>query len=116
VATHTVVRPDRPYQGRRAGSPQDRPEVDALAAAKETDASTRPESCPQKRPSRVAVCSDIAGKLAQDPTVIRSSGDPGLDEAAVASLSPGRITIGRTTWSREARIRLRAAAIKFEIK
>jgi TonB family protein len=31
----------------------------------------------------VRVCSDDTGKLAQDPTILRSSGNPGLDEAAV---------------------------------
>jgi TonB family protein len=31
----------------------------------------------------VRVCADEAGKLTQDPVITRSSGDPGLDEAAL---------------------------------
>jgi TonB family protein len=31
----------------------------------------------------VRVCVDESGKLAQDPLITRSSGDPGLDAAAV---------------------------------
>jgi len=60
------------------------------AAGKENDAGMRPESSPPKEAKvELHVCSDVAGKLAQDPTVIRSSGDPGLDEAAVAIAKSG---------------------------
>jgi outer membrane biosynthesis protein TonB len=31
----------------------------------------------------VRVCADDTGKLAQDPTILHSSGNPGLDEAAL---------------------------------
>ena len=33
--------------------------------------------------AEVRVCADEAGKLTQDPVIIRSSGNPGLDEAAL---------------------------------
>jgi hypothetical protein len=35
------------------------------------------------------VCSDAAGQLLQDPTVIHSSGDPALDEAALKIAKAG---------------------------
>ena len=76
------------------------------------------ESSPPKE-ARVElhVCSDVAGKLVQDPTIIRSSGDPGLDEAAVAIAKSGSgnyrpaVTSGGKPVSGCAQL-----AIKFEIK
>jgi TonB family protein len=37
----------------------------------------------QDRSVAVRVCADDTGKLLQDPTILRSSGNPGFDEAAV---------------------------------
>jgi len=90
----------------------------ALAAAQENDASVRPDSSPPKETKvELHVCSDVAGKLAQDPTIIRSSGDPGLDEAAVAIAKSGSgyyrpaVTLGGKPVSGCAHV-----AIKFETK
>jgi hypothetical protein len=87
-------------------------------AAKENDASLRPESSPPKEAKvELHVCSDVAGTLVQDPTIIRSSGDPGLDEAAVAIAKSGSgyyrpaTTLGGKPVSGCAQL-----AIKFEIK
>jgi hypothetical protein len=41
------------------------------------------------REVELRVCSDATGKLLQDPSVIHSSGDPGLDEAAVKIAKSG---------------------------
>jgi TonB family protein len=100
-------------------SPQDEQNSIALISAKENnDASARPESSPPKEAKvELHVCSDVAGKLAQDPTIIRSSGDPGLDEAAVAIAKSGSgyyrpaMTLGGKPVSGCAQL-----AIKFEIK
>ena len=100
-------------------SPQDDQNSIALIAAKENnDASVRPESSPPKEAKvELHVCSDVAGKLAQDPTIIRSSGDPGLDEAAVAIAKSGSgyyrpaMTLGGKPVSGCAQL-----AIKFELK
>ena len=99
-------------------SPQDDEKSIALIARKENDASMRPESSPPKEAKvELHVCSDVAGKLVQDPTIIRSSGDPGLDEAAVAIAKSGSgyyrpaITSGGKPVSGCAQL-----AIKFEIK
>jgi TonB family protein len=99
-------------------SPQDEQNSIALMAAKENDAGVRPESSPpQEAKVELHVCSDVAGKLVQDPTIIRSSGDPGLDEAAVAIAKSGSgyyrpaITSGGKPVSGCAQL-----AIKFEIK
>jgi len=35
------------------------------------------------------VCADQAGRLSQDPTIVHSSGDPGLDQAAVRIAKSG---------------------------
>jgi TonB family protein len=101
-----------------ARSPQDDQNSIALIAAKENDASVRPESSPPKEAKvELHVCSDVAGKLVQDPTVIRSSGDPGLDEAAVAIAKSGSgyyrpaTTLGGKPVSGCAQL-----AIKFEIR
>jgi TonB family protein len=73
----------------RASSQGD-PKAIALVAAKENDASARPDSTPaQEAKVELHVCSDVAGKLARDPTIIRSSGDPGIDEAAIAIANSG---------------------------
>jgi TonB family protein len=78
-----------PQETASRASRQDDQKSIALIAAKE-NASMRPESSPPKEAKvELHVCSDGAGKLAQDPTVIRSSGDPGLDEAAVAIAKSG---------------------------
>ncbi len=99
-------------------SPQDDQKSIALTAARENDAGISPESSPPKEAKvELRVCSDVAGKLAQDPTVIRSSGDPGLDEAAVAIAKSGSgyyrpaTTLGGKPVSGCAQL-----AIKFEIK
>jgi TonB family protein len=99
-------------------SSQDDQNSNALIAAKEHDASVRPESIPPKEAKvELHVCSDVAGKLAQDPTIIRSSGDPGLDEAAVAIAKSGSgyyrpaTTLGGKPVSGCAQL-----SIKFEIK
>src|SRR5579862_1303403 len=46
-------------------------------------------SAARKLEVEVHVCSDVAGKLLQEPSVIRSSGDPGIDEAAIAIAKSG---------------------------
>jgi TonB family protein len=40
-------------------------------------------------PVELRVCADTAGRLSQDPTVIHSSGDPGLDQAAIRIAKAG---------------------------
>jgi TonB family protein len=99
-------------------SPQDDQNSIAPIAAKENDPGARRESSPPKETKvELHVCSDVAGKLVQDPTIIRSSGDPGLDEAAVAIAKSGSgyyrpaITLGGKPVSGCAQL-----AIKFEIK
>jgi TonB family protein len=99
-------------------SPQEDQRSIGLTAAKDNSASVSAESSPPKD-ARVElhVCSDVAGKLAEDPTIIRSSGDPGLDEAAVAIAKSGSgyyrpaTTLGGKPVSGCAQL-----AIKFEIK
>jgi TonB family protein len=90
----------------------------SLMAAKDSNASVNPHSSPPKDAKvELHVCSDVAGKLAQDPTIIRSSGDPGLDEAAVAIAKSGSgyyrpaTTLGGKPVSGCAQL-----AIKFETK
>jgi len=99
-------------------SPPDAQNSIALTAAKENDAGVRPESSPPKEAKvELHICSDVAGKLVQDPTIIRSSGDPGLDEAAVAIAKSGSgyyrpaVTSGGKPVSGCVQL-----AIKFEIK
>jgi TonB family protein len=41
------------------------------------------------RPVELRVCADQAGRLSQEPTIIHSSGDPGLDQAAVRIAKSG---------------------------
>jgi outer membrane biosynthesis protein TonB len=41
------------------------------------------DSGSQNHSVAVRVCADDSGKLSQDPTILRSSGIPGFDEAAV---------------------------------
>jgi TonB family protein len=99
-------------------SPQEDKRSIGLTAATDNNASVSPESSPPKDAKvELHVCSDVAGKLAQDPTIIRSSGDPGLDEAAVAIAKSGSgyyrpaTTLGGKPVSGCAQL-----AIKFEIK
>jgi TonB family protein len=101
----------------RASPPDDQKSI-GLTAAKDNNASVSPQSSPPKDAKvELHVCSDVAGKLAQDPTIIRSSGDPGLDEAAVAIAKSGSgyyrpaTTLGGKPVSGCAQL-----AIKFEIK
>lgn len=98
-------------------SPRDDQKSIGLTAAKDNNASVSPQSSlPQDAKVELHVCSDVAGKLAQDPTIIRSSGDPGLDEAAVAIAKSGSgyyrpaTTLGGKPVSGCAQL-----AIKFEI-
>ena len=44
---------------------------------------------PAVRPVELRVCADQAGRLSQDPTIVQSSGDPGLDQAAVRIAKSG---------------------------
>jgi TonB family protein len=60
----------------------------ALAGTPATAAPGRPENSAFKE-IEMRVCSDAAGKLVQDPTIIHSSGDPGLDQAAVKIAKSG---------------------------
>ena len=99
-------------------SPQEDQRSIGLIAAKDNVASVSPESSPPRDAKvELHVCSDVAGKLAEDPTIIRSSGDPGLDEAAVAIAKSGSgyyrpaTTLGGNPVSGCAQL-----AIKFEIK
>ena len=99
-------------------SPQEDQRSIGPIAAKDNVASASPESSPPKDAKvELHVCSDVAGKLAQDPTIIRSSGDPGLDEAAVAIAKSGSgyyrpaTTLGGKPVSGCAQL-----AIKFETK
>jgi TonB family protein len=99
-------------------SPQEDQRSIGLTAAKANNASVSPESSPPKDAKvELHVCSDVAGKVAEDPTIIRSSGDPGLDEAAVAIAKSGSgyyrpaTTLGGKPVSGCAQL-----AIKFEIK
>ncbi len=57
------------------------------------------------REVQLRVCSDAAGKLMQDPTVLHSSGDAGLDEAAVkiarsgsGNYRPATASPGKPLW------------------
>jgi TonB family protein len=116
-ATQREQRRDPQGTANRASLQDDQKSI-GLVAAKENDAGIRPESAPPKEAKvELHVCSDVAGKLAQDPTVIRSSGDPGLDEAAVAIAKSGSgyyrpaTTLGGKPVSGCAQL-----AIKFEIK
>lgn len=62
----------------------------APTATNTNDAGVRSaNSAPRKLEVELHVCSDVAGKLLQEPSVIRSSGDPGIDEAAVAIAKSG---------------------------
>jgi TonB family protein len=53
----------------------------AVSAGAAAPAPTAPQSAADG--AEVRVCADEAGKLTQDPVLIRSSGNPGLDEAAL---------------------------------
>jgi TonB family protein len=86
-------------QREQHGDPQGRasraaPATDASSiapvATNTMDATVRREnSVSRKLEVELHVCSDVIGKLVQEPSVIRSSGDPGIDEAAVAIAKSG---------------------------
>jgi TonB family protein len=66
-------------EGIRTPASASRGEVDSAAIG----------AAPKKNGTVVRVCADETGKLAQDPTIIRSSGNAGLDEAAVRIAQSG---------------------------
>jgi TonB family protein len=74
----------RPSQ---ASTPQPQ-NANAPVATPEAAVAGRPENSPFKE-VEVRVCSDAAGKLVQDPSIIHSSGDTGLDQAAVKIAKSG---------------------------
>jgi hypothetical protein len=59
----------------------------ALIGTEVAAAAARPPS--SSRSVGVRACADVTGKLAQEPTIIRSSGDAALDEAALKTPGPG---------------------------
>jgi TonB family protein len=77
----------------RTPTPASRGEQESMAsieAPQETDAAGRqPGSHGKDGRVAVRVCADDTGKLAQNPTILRSSGNPGLDEAAVKIAKAG---------------------------
>jgi TonB family protein len=102
----------------RWATPREYPQGTASRASPlEVASASRESSPPRDAKVELHVCSDVAGKLAEDPTIIRSSGDPGLDEAAVAIARSGSgyyrpaTTLGGKPVSGCAQL-----AIKFEIK
>lgn len=61
-----------------------------LVVAPASDLSANPPGTSSRdHRAEVRVCADHAGKLAQDPTILRSSGDPGFDEAALRIAKAG---------------------------
>lgn len=103
----------RPSQ---ASAPQPPQNAIALVGTPEAAAVGRPENSPLKE-VEVRVCSDAAGKLVQDPTIIHSSGDPGLDQAAVKIAKSGSGYYRPATYSVGQPVSGCAQlAIKFEIK
>jgi TonB family protein len=69
---------------RTPASPADQDSAAGIGASKEKDTGGTQEGSHSKDGGvAVRVCADDTGKLAQDPTILRSSGNPGLDEAAV---------------------------------
>ena len=106
-----------PQGAARRASPQEDQRSIGLMVAKDNASVSRDSPLPRDAKVELHVCSDVAGKLAQDPTIIRSSGDPGLDEAAVAIAKSGSgyyrpaTTLGGKPVSGCAQL-----AIKFEIK
>ena len=64
--------------------------TDMVAAPRQNDTGGRREDSQSKDGAvAVRVCADSAGKLAQAPAILRSSGNPGLDEAAVKIAESG---------------------------
>lgn len=61
----------------------------AAAAPGATAAATTGGASPAVTPVELRVCADDAGRLTQDPTIIHSSGNPGLDQAAVRIAKSG---------------------------
>jgi TonB family protein len=64
---------------------------DPIAATPKEGGTGEKRDSPQSKDGRVAVrvCADDTGKLTQDPTILRSSGNAGLDEAAVKIAQSG---------------------------
>jgi TonB family protein len=58
---------------------QERPDSTASSAALQGNSN----GASQDRSVAVRVCADDTGKLIQEPTILRSSGNPGFDEAAI---------------------------------
>ena len=86
----------------------------ALGVAAAAVAPAPAASQPASGGAEVRVCADEAGKLTQDPVITRSSGNPGLDEAALSiarSGAPYYRPAGATSVTGCARL-----AIKFETK
>lgn len=102
----------RPIQ---ASTPQQQSAI-ALVGTQGIAGAGRPENSPFKE-VEIRVCSDAAGKLVQDPTVIHSSGDPGLDQAAVKIAKSGSGYYRPATSSvGQSASGCAQLAIKFEIK
>ncbi len=102
----------RPGQASAAQSPNAIPLVATPAAA----AAAHPQDS-AFRDVLLRVCSDAAGNLVQDPTVIHSSGDSALDDAAVkiaksgsGNYRPATATVGKAVSG------CAQLAIKFETK
>jgi TonB family protein len=70
----------------QASAPQSQNAIPPVAMS--GTAAGRSENSPLKEVD-LRVCSDAAGQLLQDPTVIHSSGDPALDEAALKIAKAG---------------------------
>jgi TonB family protein len=71
----------------QASAPQSQSAISPVAMSG-TAAAGRSENSALKEVD-LRVCSDAAGQLLQDPTVIHSSGDPALDEAALKIAKAG---------------------------
>jgi TonB family protein len=88
----------------------------ALVATPPAAGAVRPESSPSNEVD-MRVCSDTTGKVVQDPTIIHSSGDAGLDEAAVKIAKSGSGYYRPTTTAGGKPVSGCAQlAIKFEMK
>lgn len=61
----------------------------AAAAPRSTGGASTAGGPSAVAPVELRVCADEAGRLTQDPTVVRSSGNPGLDQAAVRIAKSG---------------------------
>jgi TonB family protein len=73
-----------------AGSQANQQSSAAMAAPAGTDRTVSQGAAhSQDRSEAVRVCADGAGKLLQDPTILRSSGNPGFDAAALGIARSG---------------------------